>query len=206
MLRNLGYAVETAANGRLAVEAASHDSFDAVLMDIQMPELDGYAATAQLRRREAESGRDRVPVIALTANALAEDRDQALAAGMDDHLPKPVHQKQLQLTLSRWVGPPPVVSRTRGSAGRTSCPLDQQVLEGCEPWISTAETRCSRSWWQCSSKTPLPRSKDAPGRRAGGPHCGRPACACPSGQQRQHGRPAPQRTRWSAPGVEQSPR
>lgn len=130
MLRNLGYTVETAANGRLAVEAASRQTFDAVLMDIQMPELDGYGATAQLRRIEAESGKDRLPVIALTANALAEDRDQALAAGMDDHLPKPIHQKQLQVTLSRWVGSPAGgVPDPQAAPERTSCPLDRETLK-----------------------------------------------------------------------------
>lgn len=130
MLRNLGYTVETAANGRLAVEAATRHSFDAVLMDIQMPELDGYAATAQMRRMETESGKDRLPVIALTANAMAEDRDQALAAGMDDHLPKPIHQKQLQLALSRWVGSPAGgVPDLTAAAERTSSPLDRGILE-----------------------------------------------------------------------------
>lgn len=131
MLGNLGYTVETAANGRLAVEAATHHSFDAVLMDIQMPELDGYAATAELRRIETESGKDRLPVIALTANALAEDREQALASGMDDHLPKPIHQKQLQSTLSRWVGSPAAgVPDPTAAPERTACPVDPEILEG----------------------------------------------------------------------------
>jgi CheY-like chemotaxis protein len=70
-------------------------------MDCQMPGLDGYAATIELRRREA--GQRRTPVIALTAGARSEDRDRCLAAGMDDHLSKPLTSEVLDHVLSRWV-------------------------------------------------------------------------------------------------------
>jgi TMAO reductase system sensor TorS len=101
MLENLGYQSESAINGLLAVEAIAETSYAAVLMDCQMPVMDGLTATQQIRRREAGSGH-RVPIIALTANAMEANRERCLAAGMDDFLPKPFTQMQLTAVLSRW--------------------------------------------------------------------------------------------------------
>ncbi|RJN32399.1 PAS domain-containing hybrid sensor histidine kinase/response regulator [Nesterenkonia natronophila] len=141
MLRRLGYGVDTAANGREALEAVAINAFDAVLMDIQMPELDGYAATAQLRQMEAASGRGRLPVIALTANALAGERDQALSAGMDDYLPKPIHQEQLAEALSRWVGTSKGADpETAIHADLTSDPDDS----GPSPTLPGLQEQCER--------------------------------------------------------------
>jgi TMAO reductase system sensor TorS len=103
MLENLGYRTETAANGMLAMEAVAEGSYAAVLMDCQMPVMDGLTATTEIRRREAKSGAPRVPIIALTANALEGNRERCLAAGMDDFLTKPFTQEQLAQLLGRWL-------------------------------------------------------------------------------------------------------
>jgi signal transduction histidine kinase/CheY-like chemotaxis protein len=103
MLVALGYEADVAGNGRVALEMAADREYDAVLMDCQMPELDGYAATAELRRREA--GPRRTPIIALTAGARPEDRERCLAAGMDAYLAKPLTSAELGEALGRWVRP-----------------------------------------------------------------------------------------------------
>jgi signal transduction histidine kinase len=89
-LRRMGFDVTLVANGRLALEAACTGAFDLILMDCQMPEMDGFVATREIRRHEAETGCRRIPIIAMTAGAVQADRDNCLAAGMDDYLAKPV--------------------------------------------------------------------------------------------------------------------
>ncbi len=99
-MEELGYHAEIVSTGREAVEAFTQKQFDLVLMDCQMPELDGYAATAEIRQRE---GRLRhTPVIALTAHAMQGDREKCLAAGMDDYLTKPVRVQDLGKMLAHW--------------------------------------------------------------------------------------------------------
>jgi signal transduction histidine kinase/CheY-like chemotaxis protein len=101
MLESLGCGTKAAANGWLAIEAMNGSTFDAVLMDCQMPVMDGLTATAEIRRREQASGGRPVPIIALTANAMEGDRERCLAAGMDDFLSKPFTQQQLGTLLRR---------------------------------------------------------------------------------------------------------
>jgi len=103
MLESLGCAIDAAENGWLAIEAMNTQTYDAVLMDCQMPVMDGLTATGEIRRREQNSGAARVPVIALTANAMDGDRERCLAAGMDDFLSKPFTQQQLATLLRRWL-------------------------------------------------------------------------------------------------------
>ena len=105
MLESLGCRSEVANNGRLAIEAMSDTVYDAILMDCQMPVMDGLTATAEIRRRERGAGAVRVPVIALTANAMEGDSERCLAAGMDDFLSKPFTQQQLTALLKRWLAP-----------------------------------------------------------------------------------------------------
>jgi two-component system, sensor histidine kinase and response regulator len=101
ILSNAGYRVDTVPNGVAAVEAATARRYDAILMDCQMPELDGYEATAAIRA--AEGSARRTPIIAMTAGARREDQERCLAGGMDDYLTKPVSLKALATVLARWV-------------------------------------------------------------------------------------------------------
>jgi CheY-like chemotaxis protein len=103
MLQSFGLSVLEAEDGAMALAVLDHQRVDLVLMDIQMPVLDGYAATVQLRAREKQKHLPRMPVVALTANAFDEDAAQALAAGMDAHLGKPYSRQQLGELLRRWL-------------------------------------------------------------------------------------------------------
>ncbi|NHZ44528.1 response regulator [Massilia aquatica] len=104
MLDSLGLGVYCARNGAEALAAARTDGYDVVLMDCQMPVMDGFAATAEIRRHERECGRARtLPIIAITANALQGDQEACLAAGMDDYLSKPFTQQELATVIGRWI-------------------------------------------------------------------------------------------------------
>jgi PAS domain S-box-containing protein len=100
MLQRLRFEAEVVVDGKGAVDAARSGAYDAILMDCQMPDVDGFAATRQIRA--AENGR-RTPIIAMTAHSSEADRQRCIDAGMDDHLPKPVEPSALAEVLSRWV-------------------------------------------------------------------------------------------------------
>lgn len=102
MLESLGCYVEVVTNGQEALGALERSTYDLVLMDWHMPQLDGLAATQQIRAKEQQTTAPRLPIIALTANAMEGDRQQCLAAGMDDYLSKPFTQEQLLTILHRW--------------------------------------------------------------------------------------------------------
>jgi signal transduction histidine kinase/DNA-binding response OmpR family regulator len=103
-LQRLGFTAETVGNGREAVEAQRRENYELIFMDVQMPVMDGYEAAAEIRRDEIRARRH-VPIVAMTANALNEDRDACLAAGMDDYVSKPVSLANLRLVLDRWLPP-----------------------------------------------------------------------------------------------------
>jgi CheY-like chemotaxis protein len=108
LLAKLGVAVETVDNGLAAVARLVGEPSERphlVLMDCQMPELDGLEATARVRAWEAQRGLARLPIVALTASAYEEDRQKALASGMDDFLAKPVNLEALREVLARWARP-----------------------------------------------------------------------------------------------------
>jgi CheY-like chemotaxis protein len=103
-LYKLGYEATVVGTGRAALAAVIGGRFDLVLMDCFMPEMDGYAATGAIRRHQARTG-EQTPIIAMTANAQADDRSACIAAGMDDYLAKPVTLDALRATLERYIAP-----------------------------------------------------------------------------------------------------
>jgi CheY-like chemotaxis protein/HPt (histidine-containing phosphotransfer) domain-containing protein len=105
MLKQLGCSVEVAGNGRIALDLYSHRSYDLLLMDCQMPEMDGYEASRAIRSAETarSSAAGHIPIVALTAHALEGDREKSLEAGMDDHLSKPFTFDQLSEVLARYL-------------------------------------------------------------------------------------------------------
>gem|GEM_PF-803210 len=103
MLEKHGLACQVAANGAEAVRLARDTAYDLIFMDMEMPEMGGLEATETIRREELAQARNRAPIIAMTANAMNEDRARCLAAGMDDHLPKPLDAAALAAILVRWL-------------------------------------------------------------------------------------------------------
>ena len=104
LLRKLGLDVTSLENGQMAVEHIRDGlAPDLVLMDIQMPLLDGIRATEAIRQGERASGRRHLPIIALTAGAYEEDRQQCIASGMDDYLTKPINMRELARVLEKWL-------------------------------------------------------------------------------------------------------
>ncbi len=103
-LEIIGYFADTVANGKEAIKALENISYDIVLMDCQMPEMDGYQATGIIRNPESKVLNHKVPVIAMTANAMTGDREKCLAAGMDDYISKPIKPESLGRKLEHWLG------------------------------------------------------------------------------------------------------
>jgi signal transduction histidine kinase/CheY-like chemotaxis protein/HPt (histidine-containing phosphotransfer) domain-containing protein len=138
LITRLGLDCDSARDGREAVDAVQRTRYDVVLMDCQMPEMDGYEATQEIRVRESVMRRPRLPIVAMTANAMAGDRERCVDAGMDDYLAKPLDIAQLSEVLKRWLRPGEAAA-TPGSgagspgaavtvAGEGAPVLDQKVL------------------------------------------------------------------------------
>ncbi|WP_040849569.1 response regulator, partial [Nitrospirillum viridazoti] len=120
MLRKAGYMVTVVEDGAQAVAACARDRYDIVLMDVQMPVMDGMEATRRIRAAEAAEGRARTPILAMTANAMAGMSADYAAAGMDDCVYKPFRQQQILQMVDDW-------SRARGSATRMEAPAPEPV-------------------------------------------------------------------------------
>jgi len=135
ILQIQGYSVTVVNNGREALDAYAQGAFDLILMDCHMPEMDGFEATREIRGRERSSIGKRVPIIALTANAMAQDREECLSTGMDDHLSKPFSMQTMQDMLDRWM---PQAASTKSAAAaelaarspaKAAAALDRRVLD-----------------------------------------------------------------------------
>jgi CheY-like chemotaxis protein/HPt (histidine-containing phosphotransfer) domain-containing protein len=126
-LEMLGHRADVAENGRAAVDAVRDRTYDLVLMDCHMPEMDGFAATEAIRAGEPE-GRH-VPIVAMTASAMSSDVDRCMAAGMDDFLAKPVRNEELAAVLARWA-PDAGHAGHAGHTGHANGVLDPDIVEG----------------------------------------------------------------------------
>jgi PAS domain S-box-containing protein len=128
-LEKLGYQADAAANGKMALKAWQTDRYDLILMDVQMPEMDGFEATDIIRRQEMGTGRH-IPIIAITAHAMKGDREKCLAAGMDDYIAKPIHPKALAEAIKRLFG-----KQKSRQDFPAPVPLDKKVFD----WASALE-------------------------------------------------------------------
>jgi two-component system, sensor histidine kinase and response regulator len=127
MLTSLGLEVETAHHGQQALDILQSRSFDVILMDCEMPVMDGFSATSSLRRREPAG--TRVPIIALTADVTSAGRAACLAAGMDDHLAKPFRREALHSILSRWLGSNPARAPVSPASPVPPAPPNEPTLD-----------------------------------------------------------------------------
>jgi signal transduction histidine kinase/DNA-binding NarL/FixJ family response regulator len=129
-LKLLGYACETAADGRQGFELWRSGRFGLVVTDCHMPEMDGYELTAAIRRVEGDGGHDRTPIVACTANAMEGEADTCLAAGMDDYLPRPIELRALLTMLNRWL---PLAAAATPASAQPAPASTAPAVTGDEP-------------------------------------------------------------------------
>jgi len=144
ILEQAGLVVRIANNGQEALDLVRANTFDAVLMDVQMPVMDGYTATREIRKLEGGSGKEEggmrkegtssIPIIAMTAHAMSGDHEKSIAAGMNDHITKPIDPEKLLGTLARWIGPrdrtatsPAAAPASIGPQAKEPAPLEQPL-------------------------------------------------------------------------------
>jgi signal transduction histidine kinase/CheY-like chemotaxis protein/HPt (histidine-containing phosphotransfer) domain-containing protein len=167
LLALVGVNYEIAENGRQALERLASGRYDAVLMDCQMPIMDGYAATRAIRKQEAEGARHgRIPVIAMTANAMAGDREKCLAAGMDDYMSKPLNRALLEQTLRKWIAGAPGAAPRLAPAPARPAPV-RPVAAAAAPGATTpaaaaAPRPSSPASLSVVARAPAPRRAEAP--------------------------------------------
>jgi two-component system sensor histidine kinase/response regulator len=125
MLEKRGHAVVVTANGAEALAALDRQPFDLVLMDVQMPDMDGLEATAEIRRREAQRGLPHLPIVALTAHAMKGDQERCMAAGMDGYVSKPIQPQRLFDVIESLALAPAAASTRHAGArpGSTPAPI-----------------------------------------------------------------------------------
>ena len=132
MLDKMGYRVDVVSNGHEALDAVAQNDYVAILMDVQMPEMDGLEATRRIRAEDSPARNPQVPIIALTAHALDQDRQRSLDAGMDDHVSKPIDSEIIAKILARHIGRlVPVISQVAETPAKES-----HVMENLEDDIS----------------------------------------------------------------------
>ena len=127
ILKSAGYDVTATANGRELLSAIRAEAYDLILMDIFMPEMDGFEATAAVRA--LPDARARIPIIAMTAYAVESDRERCLAAGMSDYISKPIHKQELIETVKRWLEKSKYVGNEHRNADGSTDALNISVLE-----------------------------------------------------------------------------
>jgi two-component system, sensor histidine kinase and response regulator len=132
LLEKWGHRVSTATNGRQAIAAAAAEPFDLILMDVQMPEMDGLEATRSIRERESHVG-GHIPIVALTAHAMKGDRDRCLAVGMDAYVTKPIRSKELARVIQEALNQQ-LTSRTLGAVEATDATSEELASHGCHNW------------------------------------------------------------------------
>jgi two-component system sensor histidine kinase/response regulator len=136
LLTGAGLQVDLAENGKLAVEMAGQHSYDAVLMDVQMPVMDGETATREIRKDPRFA---KLPILAMTANAMADDRERCLAAGMNDHVAKPIDPQTLFQALLHWIPPKP----GDGPQPSTAPESDREVPGDCAAPVAASRESVS---------------------------------------------------------------
>ena len=168
MLKRLGYRADAVANGREALKALQLVPYDLVLMDVQMPDMDGLEATRRFRALEAGTGR-RLPIIAMTAHASTADRERCLTAGMDDFVTKPVQRETLGDIIAALLAPAGAAAGKAAAAGAPSPPM-----AGAEPSEQAAEADAPVAGPQAAANAePMPASSPAEGEPpAQGPQAG----------------------------------
>src|SRR5258707_10246208 len=129
MLQYLGHAVKVAANGLEAIAAFEAGPFDLIFMDIQMPEMNGYEATARIKEASVTAP-VHVPIVAMTAHAMSGDRERCLAAGMDDYISKPISMERLAQVIARNSKNEPVISATEETPAIVPAQASSQPQEG----------------------------------------------------------------------------